>query len=102
MMRENVQILSNPDLATAQSIDYTTVPAGLCIKGKMWTGQATTFTERCPKCGRNGVVSATQNDKRIMVHRGRVTGDMLEGIDYCELMIPTPLPPPHDRHIENY
>ena len=101
MMRENVQILSNPDLATAQSIDYTTVPAGLCIKGKMWTGQATTFTERCPKCGRIGVVSATQNDKRIMVHRGRVTGDMLEGIDYCELMIPTPLPPRHDRHIEN-
>ena len=79
-----------------------TVPVGLCIKGKMWTGQATTFTDRCPKCGRIGVVSAAQNDKRIMVHRGRVTGDLLEGIDYCEFVMPTPLPPRHDHHIENY
>ena len=89
MMTENLQIRPNPDLGSTQRIDYTTVPAGLCIKGKMWTGDATTFTERCPKCGRIGVVSTTQNDKRIMVHRGRVTGDMLGGIDYCELMIST-------------
>jgi hypothetical protein len=89
MMRENRQISPNPDLGSTQSIDYTTVPADLCIKGKMWTGDATTFTERCPKCGRIGVASATQNDKRIMVHRGRVAGDMLEGIVYCEFVIST-------------
>ena len=98
MLRENLHAHPKPDLTSTQSImDYTTVPVGLYIKGRMWTGQATTFTERCPKCGRIGVVSAAQNDKRIMVHRGRVTGDMLEGIDYCELTIPTPLPPRHDR-----
>jgi len=37
-----------------------------------------------------------------MVHRGRVAGDMLEGIDYCEVAVSTPLPPRNDRHIENY
>jgi len=102
-MREDLHIPPKPDLASTQSImDYTTVPVGLCIKGKMWTGQATTFTERCTKCGRIGVVSVTQNDKRVIVHRGRVAGDMLEGIDYCEFAVSTPLPPRNDRHIENY
>jgi hypothetical protein len=102
MMREKLHIPPKPDLGSTQNImDYTTVPGGLCIKGKLWTGQATTFTERCPKCGRNGVVSVTQNDKRVMVHRGRVAGDVLEGIDYCELMTPTPLPALDDRHIKN-
>jgi hypothetical protein len=103
MMRENRHIPPKPDLASKQSImDYTTVPVGLRIKGKMWTGQATTFTERCTKCGRIGVVSVTQNDKRVMVHRGRVAGDMLEGIDYCEFAVSAPLPPRNDRHIKNY
>ena len=102
MMRENLHIPPKPDLGSTQSImDYTAVPVGLCIKGKMWTGQVTTFTERCPKCGRIGVVSATQNDKRVMVHRGLVDGDVLEGIDYCECMTPTPLPPLDDRNIKS-
>src|ERR1044071_1155478 len=103
MMRETLHMPPKPDLGSAQGImDYTTVPVGLCIKGKMWTGQVTTFTERCPKCGRIGVVSASQSDKRIMVHRGRVTGDTLQGIDYCELTIAAPLLPPHDRQLENH
>lgn len=103
MLRENLHAHPKPDLTSTQSIiDYTTVPVGLCIKGQMWTGQATTFTERCPKCGRIGVVSAAQNDKRTMVHRGRVAGDMLEGTDYCEFVISPPLPPLDDRHIKNY
>ena len=102
MMRETLHIPPKPDLSSTQSImDYTTVPVGLCVKGHIWTGQATTFTERCPKCGRIGVVSTMQNDKRIMVHRGRVIGDTLEGIDYCEFTIPMPPAPRHDRHIEN-
>ena len=100
IMRENLHIPPKPDLGSTQSImDYTTVHGGLCIKGKMWTGQVTTFTERCPKCGRIGVGSATQNDKRIIVHRGRVAGDMLEGIDYCEFVSSTTLPPRPDRRI---
>lgn len=100
MMRENLHIPPKPDMSSTQSImDYTAVPVGLCIKGHLSTGQSTTFTERCPKCGRIGVVSATQDDKRIMVHRGRVTGDMLEGIDYCEFVSSTTLPPRPDRRI---
>ena len=31
-----------------------------------------------------------QDDKRITVHRGRVTGDRLVGLDYCELLISVP------------
>jgi hypothetical protein len=91
-MRENPEVPPKPDLSNPQSMmDYTTVPVGLCIKGHIWTGQSTTFTALCPKCGRNGVISAMQDDKRIIVHRGRVTGDMLEGIDYCEVLISRPL-----------
>ena len=72
---------------TQTIIDYTTVPSGLHIKGKIWTGQATTVTALCPKCGRIGVVSVKQHDKQIIVHRGRATGQRLQGIDYCELLI---------------
>lgn len=75
---------------TQSIIDYTAVPVGLRIEGQIWTGQATTITAQCPKCGRIGVISARQRDKRIMVHQGRATGDRLEGIDYCELLISMP------------
>ena len=98
MMRENLHIPPKPDLGSTQSImDYTTVPVGLCIKGKMWTGQATTFTERCPKCGRIGVVSVTQNDKRVMVHQGRVAGaddDVGPMAELAGLGFPDGGPPP--------
>ena len=73
--------------STQRVVDYTEVPSGLHIKGQIWTGQATTVTALCPKCGRIGVVSVMQNDKRITVHRGSITGDRLVGIDYCELLI---------------
>jgi hypothetical protein len=73
--------------STQSIMDYTTVPVGLRIEGQIWTGQATTVTALCPKCGRIGVVSVMQDDKRITVHKGRVTGDRLVGIDYCELLI---------------
>jgi hypothetical protein len=68
-------------------IDYTTVPLGLHIAGQIWTGQATTVTALCPKCDRIGVVSVKQHEKQIIVHRGRATGERLQGIDYCELLI---------------
>ena len=103
MMGEHLHIPRKTDLSNTQCImNYTTVPAGLCIRGEMWTGQATTFTDLCPKCGRIGVASVVQNDKRIMVHRGRVTGNTLEGIDYCELLISVATPPSHDRHLGVY
>ena len=73
--------------STQRVIDYTTVPVGLRIEGQIWTGQATIVTDLCPKCGRIGVISATQRNKRIMVHQGRASGNRLEGIDYCELLI---------------
>ena len=73
--------------ATQAIIDYTTVPLGLLIEGQIWTGQPTTVTALCPKCGRTGVVAVKQHDKQIIVHRGRATGNRLQGIDYCELLI---------------
>jgi len=79
---------------TQSIVDYTTVPLGLRIEGQIWTGQATTFTALCSMCGRVGVISAIHNNKRIMVHQGRAKGNMLEGIDYCELLIS---PPPLGR-----
>ena len=71
---------------TQSIIDYTTLPVGLHIEGQIWTGQATTVTALCPKCGRIGVVSVKQHDKQIIVHRGRANGERLQGIDYCELL----------------
>ena len=50
-------------------MDYTTVPVGLRVEGRIWTGQATTVTALCPKCGRIGVVSVRQDDYRITVFK---------------------------------
>jgi hypothetical protein len=47
--------------STHSIVDYTTVPVGLHIEGLIWTGQATTVTAICPKCGRIGVVSIIQD-----------------------------------------
>jgi hypothetical protein len=78
--------------SSAQTIvDYTTVPSGLRIEGQIWTGQATTFTALCPKCGRIGVSSTLLYDKLIMVHQGRATGNRIDqGTDYCELLTSMP------------
>jgi hypothetical protein len=75
--------------STQAIIDYTTVPLGLRIEGQIWTGQATTLTARCAKCGRIGVISTLHHNRRIVVHRGRATGNRLEGTDYCELLVST-------------
>jgi hypothetical protein len=66
-------------------MDYTTVPIGLWVVGKLWTGQATRSTATCPSCGRIGVISAFELGKRVIVHIGRVAGNRLVGIDYCDL-----------------
>jgi hypothetical protein len=76
--------------STQSIVDYTIVPSGLHIEGQIWTGQATTVTALCPKCQRIGVISTIHQNKRIIVHQGRATGNRLQGIDYCELSISVP------------
>jgi hypothetical protein len=66
-------------------MDYTRVPIGLWIVGKLWTGQPTKSTTTCPSCGRVGVSSALEHGKQVSVHIGSVAGNTLMGIDYCEL-----------------
>ncbi len=94
-MRENHSIpnishserVLNRVAADKTVIDYTGVSSGLRIEGILWTGQPTTFTARCPKCGRIGIASAPHSGEGLMVHRGRATANRLEGIDYCRFPI---------------
>ena len=72
-------------LGTQEIMDYTTAPVGLKIKGQLWTGQPTSSTATCPKCGRIGVISSRQGQHRVIVHTGHVDGNTLVGIDYCDL-----------------
>jgi len=71
-------------------IDYTTVPAGLIIKGHLTTGQAVFSTVTCPKCRRVGLATLQENGGQIIVHSGRAVGDVLLGVDYCQLGFNTP------------
>lgn len=71
---------------TQEIVDYTTLPIGLRIEGRLWTGQPTESTSLCPKCKRTGVSSARQEVEMIIVHTGRVIDGMLEGIDYCKIV----------------
>jgi hypothetical protein len=68
-------------------VDYTNVSAGLRIEGFLWTGQPTTFTARCPKCGHIGIASVPHNGEGLIVHRGCANANRLEGIDYCHFPI---------------
>jgi hypothetical protein len=71
-------------------IDYTTVPAGLLIKGHLTTGQAVLATVTCPKCRRVGLGTSQENGEQIIVHSGRAVGDVLLGVDYCKLEFNVP------------
>jgi hypothetical protein len=73
------------DIGSAKIIDYTSVPVGLVIQGHLWTGQEASSTAMCPKCGRIGVISSGASAHQIIVHSGRIDGDMLIGTDYCSL-----------------
>lgn len=75
------------ELNTQTTINYTAVPAGWQIKGRLWTGQSTVSTVTCPNCGRVGVISAQGKGRQIIVHSGRVESDTLLGIDYCEIAV---------------
>ena len=80
-----MQVFTNRKIDTPSPIDYTTVPAGLVIRGHLWTGQSTVSTVVCPKCGRVGVASSLANSKQIIVHSGSEVDGALLGVDYCEL-----------------
>src|SRR5689334_23742157 len=71
-------------------IDYTTVPAGLLIKGHLTTGQAVFSTVTCPKCRRVGLGTSQANGGQIIVHSGRAVGDVLLGVDYCKVEFNAP------------
>lgn len=76
-------IMPPPDV---QAIDYTRVTDGWQIIGRLSTGHVTKSTTCCRKCGRVGVL-ATSNSGHLIVHRGLVSNDTLQPIDYCELAI---------------
>lgn len=67
-------------------MDYTTLPDGWQIIGRLTTGHVPKSTIRCRKCGQVGVL-ATSNSWHLIVHRGLVSHDNLHPIDYCELSI---------------
>lgn len=67
-------------------VDYTIIPVDWHILGHLSTGQLTKSTILCGQCGRVGVL-ATSDSQHLIVHRGRVDGDVLHAIDYCEWSI---------------
>jgi hypothetical protein len=73
------------DVAAQEIIDYTAAPAGLIVKGRLWTGAQVASTAFCGKCGRIGVVSDDEALRQLVVHKGLVVSGTLQGIEYCEL-----------------
>jgi hypothetical protein len=67
-------------------LDYTKVPVGWQIVGRLSTGQATKSTIHCETCGRVGVL-ASSTSRELVVHRGRVRDDVLYAVDHCELLV---------------
>ena len=65
-----------------QAMDYTRVPDGWQIIGRLSTGHVTKSTIYCRECGRVGLL-ATSNSGHLIVHRGLVTYATLHPIDYC-------------------
>jgi hypothetical protein len=73
-------------ITDAHAMDYTLVPDGWQIIGRLSTGHMTKSTIHCRRCGRVGVL-ATSISGHLIVHRGRVSYDTLHPIDYCEISI---------------
>lgn len=89
--RTHIRVLDEPSdaavlLTNDESLmDYTTAPVDWSIQGNLSTGHVTKSTMRC-QCGRVGVLAMRNNDHRI-VHRGRVSANILHAVEYCELLI---------------
>ncbi len=75
---------SQADVNAQELMDYTTVPTDVMVEGHLWTGQSTSSTAICPKCGRVGLRSRGDS-RRIIIHSGRIEGKTLVGVDYCAL-----------------
>ncbi len=72
--------------AAQQIIEYAALGVGVCIEGKLLTGQETDRTTLCPKCGRVGLLSRGGiKQPPVVIHAGRVVDGLLEGIDHCQL-----------------
>ncbi len=75
-----------PYAAAQQMVEYAVLGVGVCIEGKLLTGQETDRTTLCPKCGRVGLLSRGGNKQpQVVIHAGRVVDGLLEGIDKCQL-----------------
>ena len=68
-------------------VDYTELPADVPVDGHLSNGSRTDSTARCSKCQRIGLASVVNEGEQLIVHRGRVTGNTLEGIDVCHIRI---------------
>lgn len=72
--------------ATQRTVEYADLTIGMCIEGRLLTGQETDRTTLCPKCGRVGLLSRERgNQPQIIIHAGRVVNGLLEAIDKCQL-----------------
>ena len=85
-----MQEVKIPESVIQNFMDYTAVPTGWLIQGNLWTGQSTTCTVDCPKCGRIGVLSSADKHQRVVVHTGSINDNTLIGIDYCEIGFSAP------------
>ena len=71
--------------STPNVMDYTGVPVGLRIEGRLSSGQLTQGTSICPNCGRTGVITSPKSDRPMVVHTGSTERNTLTGIDVCSL-----------------
>jgi|GEM_PF-1868698 len=92
-MRPELQInnrLEMPqfDQETSRALtDYTVLPVEMWIRGFLVDGRAIESTVQCPKCQRVGVTSVARGTSRRIVHLGRVTGDILDATDFCDVSL---------------
>jgi len=76
---------AHQDPNTRQPVDYTSLTAGLAVKGYLADGGTVGKTMRCPTCKRMGVIAKEHRGRQLVVHRGFVDGELLDAIDYCAM-----------------
>lgn len=68
----------------SELMDYTGLPEGVRVEGRLANGVPTDATARCLKCGRVGLMSLEHGGGRTIVHRGFTHGDILEAVEFCK------------------